>query len=526
MANGNSIETRAVNLWAHIRNWYEVRSLEDNQRLVEDMASHGFNDLWITMERELFRNYLDDQVSDDNGRRFWWKLKELGRFAHNLGMKVTVLDELNTVFLDQCDDPELAHLISDPRRPWGIKNVKYDFCPSRPQARKIILKNHEDAYKDFPIVDAMVLQPYDPSGCGCDECDPWPRTYLTLARELVEKLWKYHPNAEVILSVWDFGEEQIKMIIDLLRDDQSGMFHGVMDKEWLMFDLKRGQETERWAGLPERYKRIPYIDLCQIGAWGWHCFTANPHPTRFETLFKLLHKAGITNYASYSEDVHDDINKYLIAGLGKNSDKTARELMNEYAVRYFQAAVGDDLYEVACMMEAERTNKLGSPWEQEPIMDLEAAWKIWSALEDIEGRIPGYAVKSWRWQVLSTRAEISVLVNEIGDLEETKARLDALFREVLEVSTVEDGHGKLQQAENLIQAKKRKLELLKDTVDSFRTDVLKEPGYRTIRVRGALPSYYDWMKMLVDAEETGGLAVNNMLAGMQRTIRKRLGLSD
>lgn len=525
MAGENEMKNRGVNFFGHIRNWYEVHSLEDNKRLTVDMMSNGFNDYWIYLERKLFSNFLDDRVSDDNGRWFWWKLKELAKFAHGLGMKVTVLDDVNVVFVDQQEDPELAELIADPRRPWGTKSTKnrrFTFCPSKPKARELILKSHEELYRDFPIIDAVVYWPYDPGGCGCEDCDPWPETFVTLVREIVAGLHKHHPEAAVYLSAWDMSDEQVDMMVGILREDQSGMFQGIIDKEWLLLDIAEGRQSKRWEKLPDRYERIPYIDLCQIGAWGWHCFTANPYPTRYEAMFKAMRNGGIGSYSSYSEDIHDDINKYIIAGLGKSADKTARELMREYAVRYFQAAVGDDLYEAICMMEDEYTNKLKSPWEQEPIMNLESARKMWSLVKDIEGRIPGYAAESWRWQVLSTRAEISLLLNEIGDLDKTKARIESLFQTVLEASTAEEAHDLLQQADNLILNKRSKLELLKDTIDSFRTDVLEEPGYRTFRVRSALPSYYDWLKMLVEAEETVALATRIFLSGIQSAIRDRL----
>ena len=103
----------------------------------------------------------------------------------------------------------------------------------------------------------------------------------------------------------------------LLNEAPPDLFQGVIDKEWLILDLKGdGKISTRWQDLPDRYEIIPYIDLCQIGAWGWHCFTANPYPTRMETLFRLMREAGITRYSAYSEDIHDDINKYLIARLG------------------------------------------------------------------------------------------------------------------------------------------------------------------------------------------------------------------
>lgn len=515
------MDARGINFWAHIKNWYEVHSLSDNISLLEDMATNGFNDLWITFEREKFRNYLDDSAADANGNRFWWKLQGLGKRAHELGMRVTVLDELNTVFVDQFSDPAKEALIADGTRPWGFKNVRYNFCPSKPAAREIILRNHEEAYRQFQDIDAVVLWPYDPSGCGCESCKPWPETYFNLATELAARLRIYHPQADVYLSVWDFTDEQVQLLRRLLNEAPPDLFQGVVDKEWLILDLNGdGQISTRWQGLPDRYEIIPYIDLCQIGGWGWHCFTANPYPTRLETLFRLMREAGITRYSSYSEDIHDDINKYLIARFGISDARSARELIDEYCELFFQAPVGPQLYEATILMENEYSNYLGSPWKQVLIKDLERARMMMTILEDIESRIPSYVIDGWRWQVLMTRVKISVLINEIGEVDESREFMLDHMRKILDAENDDDAHDLLEQTENLVLEKRHKLESLKNIVNSFRTDVLQEPKSRLIRVHAALPSYYTWMMMLIEMDAFIGKATRHFLSGIQEEIRK------
>ncbi len=528
MTHDSAMPMRGVNFWPHIRNWYEVHSLEDNQRLLEDIVGMGFNDFCTCFERELLRNYLDERTADDYGQRLWHTLKELGRMAHTLGLKVTIIDALNTVFTDQCSDPALADLQAEkpPTWPRGWQKKDYLFCPSKPRAREIILRNHELAYKDYPVIDALLLWAYDPSGCGCAACHPWPKTAFELGRELAARLRVYHPQAAVYLSAWDMSDEEVGVLIDLLNQDSSGTFQGVVDKEWQFLDLQAGGvPLERWARLDARYVKMPYIDLCQIGAWGWHCFTANPYPTRFEALFQAMRRAGIVHYSAYSEDIHDDINKYLIARLGTSSEKSARQLIREYCMRYFQAAVGDDVYEAACLMEEEYTNKLGSPWVQQPVMSLDTARKMHAILKDVETRLPGYVIRSWRWQVLISRAELSLLINAIGDLEQTKADITALFRRVLDAKSAEEAHDQLQKASVLIGKKQHLLAQIRTTVDAFRSDVLQEPYTRTIRVYSALPSYYAWQKMLIEMDETAGLATRIFLNSMQDVIRERLHLA-
>jgi hypothetical protein len=86
---------RGVNFWPHGRNWYEMHSLADNQRLLEDIASMGFSDFCTTFERWHLRNYLDERAADHTSRELWRTLRELGRRAHDLGMTVTALDSLH-----------------------------------------------------------------------------------------------------------------------------------------------------------------------------------------------------------------------------------------------------------------------------------------------------------------------------------------------------------------------------------------------------------------------------------------------
>lgn len=529
MTDNQAMLMRGVNFWPHIRNWYEVHSLQDNKQLLDDIAGMGFNDFCTCFERELLRNYLDERTADDYGRRLWRTLQELGRAAHDLGLKVTIIDALNTVFTDQCGDPALADVQAEkpPTWPRGWQKKDYLFCPSKPRAREIILRNHELAYKQYPFIDAVLLWAYDPSGCGCADCHPWPKTALELGRELAHILRTYHPQAAVYLSAWDMSDEEVGILSDLLNQDSSGTFQGVVDKEWLLLNLETGGEpSKRWAGLAPRYIRMPYIDLCQIGAWGWHCFTANPHPVRFETLFRAMRRAGIVHYSAYSEDVHDDINKYFIARLGLSPEKSARELIHEYCMRYFQAAVGDDVYEAACLMEDEYTHKLGSPWVQKPIPSLDVARRMHSILKNVEARLPQYIVQTWRWQALMIRAELSLIINEIGDLDETKTKIEEQLRAVLAAKTAEAAHDELQKAALMISDKQQLLARLRATVDSFRSDVLQEPFTRTIRVHSALPSYYAWQKMLVEMDETVGLATRIFLNSMQDVIRERLHLSE
>ena len=526
MSQPDTFLWRGVNFWAHIKNWYEVHSLEDNQRLLKDMVGMGFNDLWITLERGLVRNYFDEDIADEYSRQFWHKVCELGKTANQLGMRVTLLDEINTVFLDQYHDPVKKQYIAEGPRTYASLKRPWQFCPSKPEAREIILKNHEESFKRFPVIDALVLWPYDNGGCGCENCHPWPKTFVELSKILVEKLRAIHPQADVYLSTWDMTDEEKALFTCILTEDTPRTFQGIVDKEWMLIDCEDEQPVDYWTkiGLPPDYLRIPYIDLCQIGRWGWQSFTANPYHMRFEKMLAALHKAGITQFGSYSEDIHDDINKYLLARLGLSSKRSARELIHEYCLNYFQAGIGDEIFKAACMMEEEYTNKYKSPWVQQPVFDKDRARELLSILQTVEKRLPDYIVSGFRWQVLIKRAEISWLLNDIGEIAAAETTINEKFQQVLACHRVEDAKDMLRQILQIIDEKRFLLASLKDLIADFRSEVLEEPEDRGITMLGALESYFDWQKMLLKLEEKAYLASRGLLIDrVQNFVRQGYG---
>lgn len=157
-------------------------------------------------------------------------------------------------------------------------------------------------------------------------------------------------------------------------------------------------------------------------------------------------------------------------------------------------------------------------------MNKELARRMLALLKEIERRMPGYSVRSWRWQVLATRAELSVLLNEIGNLDTTKSTIESLIAEASTKRGKADQVGDeqldvLRKAENLISDKRRLLQRLRDMLDSYCDDVLQEP-YTRRRYLDALPSYYAWMKMLVEMEETVATAPATWYRALREKAQK------
>jgi hypothetical protein len=109
------------------------------------------------------------------------------------------------------------------------------------------------------------------------------------------------------------------------------------------------------------------------------------------------------------------------------------------------------------------------------------------------------------------RAEISVLLNEIGEIEPVKRAIQDLFQQTLDSDRVEVAKDFLRQVLQLIEEKRQQISTLKNLIDDFRCNVLEEPGDRTIQAVNTLESYYTWQKTLMDYEEKAVMALRGNL---------------
>jgi len=255
------------------------------------------------------------------------------------------------------------------------------------------LKKHEAFYKSIPRLDAIFFPGGDPG-------DNHPMHVMPHLEELSKLLKKYHPNAGVWISLQGFNREKTIYFFEYLErhdpDWLTGVVHGPGSPP-VEFERKE---------LPEKYMHRLYGDIthtvrCQYPVENWDQAYAltlgreatNPQPRFYKGIFQK--DMPFTNgFLSYSDGVHDDVNKVLWNQLGWHPEKDPVEVMVDYCGYFF----GKDVATEAAkgILELERN------WEGDLAQNggVEETLKLWQELESAH---PGLA-HNWRWQQLVMRA--------------------------------------------------------------------------------------------------------------------------
>jgi len=269
------------------------------------------------------------------------------------------------------------------------------------------LKTHEAFYQSLPRLNGVFFPGGDPG-------DNHPSDVLPFLEELSVILYKYHPQATMWISLQGFEQEKVKYFFDYLNEKSpdwlTGVVHGPSSPP---VDLERQL-------LPKKYKHRLYPDIthtvrCSYPVKRWDQAFAltlgrectNPQPFYYAEIFRK--DAVITDgFLSYSDGVHDDVNKVVWSQLGWDSKADVKSIIQEYSRFFF----GDKIAKTA----AEGILALEQNWVG-PLMGNETVGKTlehWKKLEVENSQLAG----NWRWQQLVMRAYYDAFVQQRQAYEE------------------------------------------------------------------------------------------------------------
>lgn len=262
-----------------------------------------------------------------------------------------------------------------------------------PQKFQEELKAHIEFYKNCPRLDGVFFPGGDPG-------ENHPKYVLPFLKAVASELKKYHPKAGVWLSLQGFNDEEVNYFYDYLDQNKPDWFTGIVT----------GPSSPDLAStrfrLDKKYQHRHYPDLthtvrCQYPTENWDQAFAltegrevtNPQPSYYAKIHNRF--APFTDgFLSYSDGVHDDVNKVIWSQMAWNTEKDVRQVMVEYA-RYF---FGNSVAEAAAdgILALER-NWVG-PVEENG--GIETTFAFWQNLEKNHPELKG----NWRWQQLVMRA--------------------------------------------------------------------------------------------------------------------------
>ncbi|MFC1634519.1 hypothetical protein ACFL5Z_06715 [Planctomycetota bacterium] len=261
------------------------------------------------------------------------------------------------------------------------------------EKRAAMLNTHEQFYQACPRLDQIFFPGGDPG-------HNHPRDVMPFLKDLSVRLHRHHPKAGIWISLQGFSAEQVDYFYTYLDQSQPNWLRGVISGP------SSPPTADTRHRLPAKYLHRQYPDIthnvrCEFPVFNWdqaYMLTIgregiNPRPNHFAKIHATY--APFTDgFVSYSDGVHDDVNKIVWSMRGWDITRDVRDIMIEYCRFFFRP----DLAETA----ADGIFGLERNWVG-PIIEnggIETTFAYWQAMESAHPQL----ANNWRWQMLVLRA--------------------------------------------------------------------------------------------------------------------------
>ena len=161
------------------------------------------------------------------------------------------------------------------------------------------------------------------------------------------------------------------------------------------------EDFPRWPlerGVPGRRPLVNFPEISMWGNWPWGGCGAHVLPRRFQRLWDQAGRA-LDGGLPYSEGIYEDMNKAIVSQFYWDRGRSAQDTLREYAAYEFSPApdVLDDVLRIIDCLETSATAQyMKQPADPAP---ARAACEL---AERVESRLPDWARKGWRWEILRT----------------------------------------------------------------------------------------------------------------------------
>jgi len=298
-----------------------------------------------------------------------------------------------------------------------------DFDLNDAQLRADMLDKHETLYRDCRRLDGVFFPAGDPG-------DNPPELVLPFLEELSKRLIAIHPDTKIWLSLQRLSQRDVEYIFEYIQTKKPSWMGG----------LVAGPSSPPIPvirnALPEEYQFRLYPDithnkLCQYVVPWWDTAYAltlgreaiNPRPREYAEIHN--HFAPYSDgFISYSDGVHDDLNKVVWSMLGWDPKQDVRDVVIQYCRFFFDPQVAEEAADGILALEKN--------WQGALIDNgaVEGTLMLWNKLEKNNPQLKG----NWRWQMNLLRANYDEyvrrrLINET----ELENRANAILAEAPQI---------------------------------------------------------------------------------------------
>lgn len=268
-----------------------------------------------------------------------------------------------------------------------------DFDLKDEAKRREYLGRYEKLFRECPVISAIFVPGGDPG-------DNHPEQVMPYLEEIAGLLARYHPNAKVWLSPQGYDPFEQDYVYRWIQQHRPKWLGG------LVAGPSSPPLHEMRARLPRSYRLRDYPDIthcvrCQFPVPWWDpafAFTlgrepVNPRPTFYA---RILHDTAVftDGFITYSDGVHDDVNKVVWSALGWDPQADVRTLMEEYARVFLGADVAEQAASGILALERNWEGPLATNGS------VDATLAFWQTLEREHPDLRA----NWRFQMFLLRA--------------------------------------------------------------------------------------------------------------------------
>jgi hypothetical protein len=296
---------------------------------------------------------------------------------------------------------------------WSAVMADHEEDVTTPEGAKAGLEKRRAMFEDYPVIDHFFVP-------GGDDGETPAEHLMPFLANLAPILHESHPNAKIWVSNQTFTIEENNYFFDYLEKEQPAWLKGVVYGPWTKMGWEELRERTPKQYPLRRYPDITHTLRCQYPVPNWDPAFANtvgrepmmPLPEMHRHIY-LRYKDVSDGFGTYSDGVHDDLNKNLWSYLGWDPTGDVDEFLHDYGKLWW----GQDLAkDVATGMRMLEKNWRGPIAANGTIPKTQILWEaISSRTADME--------TNWRAQMYLFRARFDAYVQKKRAQESTLERV-------------------------------------------------------------------------------------------------------
>ena len=259
------------------------------------------------------------------------------------------------------------------------------------------LKEREKVFAAIPYLDAILVPLGDPGSL-------WPAQAFRLTEQFVKIMHKYHPQAKVWVAPQHFQPEPgwyDEFYAEIAKEPD--WVDGVCFAPWEQHPIEEMAEK-----LPPKYREnirnypdISHNSNCQFPVPEWDMAFAltsgregyNARPVQMKQIHNKIEPYTMGTI-TYSEGIHDDVNKIVWADQDFDSRIEVRETLEDYARLFISSPLAERL--ASLLLKTEKN------WDG-PVLENAGIDEAYEALQEMEREADEAVQGNYRYQMLKLR---------------------------------------------------------------------------------------------------------------------------